>query len=241
MTTDRNLVLDPATGSYVLPAPPRGKGLLTVGAESEGGSLFQAGVVSRAIGERVQVMAQSMDLLLLEVRERVNQLDGAIAEDSRAQLKGAVREISKVLDWCDAAREELAGDSDKAIAGLEPIDVVDLCNQLAAKQEGLTDPIAVLARNQVTWWGNRGQLAHVIQKALALVWARTGGQGLRCIENEWRDTTACIRVCSRGEPVDEIDTTIVDDFRNAVEGAGIVVVPDDLGPGGAGLVMQLPA
>lgn len=241
MTTDPNLVLDPVTGSYVLPAPPRGKSLLTVAAEPKTLVPYQAGIAVRALGERFQVTAQSLELLLLEVRERVHQLDQSIAEDTRAQLKGAVREISKVLDWCDAARTEIANDSSKAIAGLEPVDVVDLCNQLSAAHEGLTDPIAVIARHEVTCWADRGQLRHVVQKALALVWERTGGQGLRCLETEWRDSTPTIRVCSRGEPVEGIDPVVVEDFRLAVENAGITVTPDDLGPGGAGLVLRLPA
>lgn len=240
MTTDPNLVLDPATGSYVLPAPPRGRSLITEGEETEATSAFQAVTVARAIGERFQVTAQSLEMLLLEVRERVQVLDQAIAEDSRAQLKGAVREIAKVLDWCDAARTEIAIDSSKAVAGFEPIDVVALCNQLATAHEGLTDPIAVIARHDLTCWANRGQLMHVVQKALAVVWARTGGQGLRCLETEWRDSIPAIRVCSRGEPCDGIDPNLVEDFRQAVENAGIIVIPDDLGPGGAGLVLRLP-
>lgn len=240
MTTDSNLVLDPATGSYVLPTPPRAKNLLTVGEETEAPSPYQAGTIARAFGERFQVTAQSLEMLLLEVRDRVHLLDQAIAEDTRAQLKGAVREIAKVLDWCDATCTELATDSSKAVDGFEPIDVVELCNHISATHEGLTDPIAVIARNDLRCWANRGQLRHVVQKALAVVWARTGGQGLRCLETEWRDTTPTIRVCSRGEPTRGIGPSLVEDFRLAVETAGITVVPDDLGPGGAGLVLMLP-
>ena len=240
MTTDPNLVLDPANANYILPAPPRGAGMLTVEQEAATPRYSQSAGVARAIGERFQVTAQSLEILLSELRDRVQQLDLAIAEDTRAQLKGAVREISNVLDWCDSAGAEMATDSAKAATGLEPIDVVDMCNQLSAGQPEEAAPIAVVARNDVTCWANRAELSHVLHQALALVFARTGGQGLRCLEAGWRDHAPSIRVYGRGEPVDDIDPELVEGFRRAVAGTGITVVPDDLGPGGAGMVLRLP-
>ena len=73
------------------------------------------------------------------------------------------------------------------------------------------------------------------------MWARTGGRGLRCIEVYSDGEVPCLRVCSRGEPVTEIDPDIVDLFRTASENTGALVVPDNLGPGGAGFVLRLPA
>ncbi|MFT6081066.1 MAG: hypothetical protein ACJAQZ_003134 [Planctomycetota bacterium] len=240
MTTDRNTVLAPADTSYVLPAPPRGYDLLV----TDGGKpspLLSAGAIASALGQRFQSQAQSMDLLLIEVRGRLEQLDGAIAEDSRAQLKGAVRDVVRVVDWCDALRKELDAESSKAVEGLEPIDLVDLCEQQANALQGLTDPIAVLSSKQVVYWGDRNKLAFLMQKALKLVWARTGGQGLRCIEVSSEEGVPSIRVCSRGEPAREIDPDVVDAFREAVDYVGAAVVPDELGPGGAGLMLCLPS
>ena len=240
MTIDLNQVLDPVTGDYVLPAPPRGKGLLTVEREPRQPAARQAGGASRAIGERFLVAAESLEGLLSELRDRVENLDQAIAEDTRARLKGAVREITSVIDWCDAASAELAVESAKAVAGFEPVDVGALCKELSDARQDVDHPIAVTTRSEVACWADRGHLMDIVQKALAVVWARTGGHGLRCLEAAWRDGIPSIRVCSRGEPGGEIAPSIIEDVRDAVEGAGITVVPDDLGPGGAGLVLLLP-
>jgi hypothetical protein len=151
-----------------------------------------------------------------------------------------VREIVRVVDWCDAVQQELVDEASKASAGLEPIDLGGLCEQMATLLQGTTDPISVVSKQPVTYWGDRAQLAHLVQKALSLVWARTGGRGLRCLEVFLADGTACIRVCSRGEPVPEVDGELVDLFRAATANAEVLVVPDDLGPGGAGLVLRLP-
>jgi hypothetical protein len=238
MTTDRNSVLAPADGSYVLPAPPRGYDLL-VTKSAEPSSLLFPGAIASGLGQRFQSQAQSLDLLLTEVRDRLERLDGAIAEDSRAQLKGAVRDVVRVVDWCDALRQELDAESAKAVEGLEPIDLVVLCERQANALQGLTDPIAVMSSKQVVYWGDRNKLQFVMQKALELVWARTGGQGLRCIEVSAEDGVPSIRVCSRGEPARDIDPDVVDAFREAVDDVGATVVPDELGPGGAGLVLRL--
>lgn len=239
MSTDRNPVLDTVDGNYVLPAPPRGYDLLVTGSDDAKPALA-TGAVARALGQRFGSQAQSLDLLLSEVRDRLEQLDQAIAEDTRAQLKGAVRDVVRVVDWCDALRQELDTESAKAAEGLEPVDLVAMCEQQANALQGLTDPIAVLSSKQVVYWADRNKLAFLVQKALELVWARTGGSGLRCIEVQAEEGVPSIRVCSRGEPSPDIDPDVVDAFRGAVDFVGATVVPGELGPGGAGLVIRLP-
>jgi len=213
---------------------------LTVEQEPKQAAASQQGAGARAIGERFQLGTQSLELLLAEVRERLESLDQAIAEDTRAQLKGAVREISKVLDWCDAAAEGLGVESAKALAGLQPIDVTAVCQQIADAHSAAEHPIAVLAHQQVHCWSAWASLSDAVEKALELVGARTGGRGLRRLEIQWRDRVPSIRVCSRGEPGGEIAPSLIEEFRLAVAGAGITVVPDDLGPGGAGMLLLLP-
>lgn len=240
MTTDRTVVLDSTDCNYVLPAPPRGHGFLVTGEGAAKQFVMQTGAVARALGQRFHTQAESMELLLVELRERLEQLHVCIAEDARAQLKGAVREIVRVVDWCDAVQSELVNEANKASAGLEPVDLLELCEQQAGAWQASADPIVVLAKQPVIYWGDRSQLAHLVQKALALVWARTGERGLRCLEVSSQHGVACLRVCSRGEPVSEVDGDVIDLFRVAADNLGAVVVPDELGPGGAGLVLRLP-
>ncbi|MFN3244415.1 MAG: hypothetical protein ACE37K_23115 [Planctomycetota bacterium] len=241
MTTDRKQVLDPETGSYVLPSPPRGHRdqLVTDHVAVPPGQASTA-EVARALGARFHVQAESLDLFLGELRERLERLDVAIAEDSRAQLKGAVREIGNVVEWCEAVQGELLAESERAQGGEEPIDLAGLCEQIAASRQEMTNPISVVAASSASCWGERGRIAHVLHKALDLVWARTSQRGLRCLEVEWQDAVPCVRVRSRGEPTDDLDPELVDAFRAAAQAARVAVVPDEFGPGGAGLVLRLP-
>jgi len=50
-----------------------------------------------------------------------------------------------------------------------------------------------------------------------------------------------IRVVSSGDPREPVDPDSVYRFRQAVEQLGARVRPDVLGPGGSGLVIELPA
>ena len=241
MTTYQNLVHAPINGSYVLPARPSGQSLLVTKPLTADPSSVTAGAVARRLGQRFSTQAESLELLLTEVRERLANLDALMVEGSRAQLKGAVRDVVNVVDWCDALQADLAGETDKAAQGLEPIDLVDLCRQQATSLQGPDDPITVSVKNHVIYWGDQAKLANLIQNGLMLVSERTGGLGLRCVEVAAIQGASLVRIFSRGEPQGDLDPDVVDLFRRAVEKVGATVVPDELGPGGAGLVLRLPA
>jgi len=237
----RNKVSTPQGGDYVLPAPPRGAlaPLVTSPEESTTPS-SGGGEVARAIGARLGAQVDSLDMFLAELRDRLEQLDHAIAEDSRAQLKGAVREIGHVVDWWEASQQALRADSARAAAGEEPVDLVALSEQVAAAVAG-AEPVTVLVHQPVTCWGHRARFRELLTEALALVSARTNQRGLRCIELEWREGAPSVRVCSRGEPGGDIAPELVERFRSAAARSGAVVEPDGHGVGGAGLVLRLEA
>lgn len=240
MTNYQNLVPAPSNGSYVLPARPRGQSLLVTKPVNADSPALTAGAVARGLGQRFATQAQSLELLLTEVRERLANLDALIVEGSRAQLKGAVREVVNVVDWCDALQADFAGETDKAAQGLEPIDLVDLCRQQATSLQGPDDPITVAVKNHVIYWGDQAKLAKLIRNGLMLVAERTGGLGLRCVEVAAMQGASTVRIFSRGEPQGDLDPDVVDLFRRAVEKVGATVLPDELGPGGAGFVLRLP-
>lgn len=240
MTTYQNLVQAPVGRSYVLPVPPLGQSLLVTKPADESRSQTDSGAAARGLGQRFSTQAQSLELLLTEVRERLAHLDTLVIEGSPAQLKGAVRDVVDVVDWCDALQEDLASETGKAAQGLEPIDLVDLCRQQAAALRGSDNPITVSAKNYVVYWGDRAKLASLFQHGLMLVSERTGGLGLRSIEVAAIRGAAQVRIFSGGEPQADLDQDVVDLFRRAVEKVGATVMPDELGPGGAGLVLRLP-
>ena len=79
-----------------------------------------------------------------------------------------------------------------------------------------------------------------IQAGLAVVAERTGGQGTILVEVGGASAQASVRIAGTGEPGEQVDSASIRTFRNAVERLGATVVPDALGPGGAGLILALP-
>jgi|GEM_PF-2795986 len=223
---------------YVLPAPPRSqRAELTATRGGEPAGSADGGGVAAAIGERLQLQVQSLDGLLSEIRDRLQLLDAAIAEDSRAQLKGAVREICEVVGWCEAAQQGMRAETARAASGQEPLDLLALCQQVVAARDA-EEPIHVIAHRPVTCWGERAPTRLLIERALALVAARTGGRGLRCLEIDWQEHAPTLRVRSQGEPGGELPPETVAAFRAAAARAGARVAPDEHGPGGAGLLLR---
>ena len=238
MTTDQKQILVSENDSYVLPKPPRGpRAQLVVDQEAATPPTARA---VRGVGARVRVQAESLDVLFQELRTRLEGLDAAIAEDSRAQLKGAVRDVGDVLGWCEEVQKVLAVEGARAERGEEPIDLSELCEEVAAVRQEPSSPISVITRQPAICWGERARIVHLVKKALDLVWARTEQQGLRRLEISWREDAACVRVSSQGEPVDGVDPELVDAFRAAAGGADVTVEPDALGPAGAGMLLVLP-
>jgi hypothetical protein len=233
---------DPTTGTYVLPKRRRAPAevVVSTGAGALATHLRRGGRVAQAIGAEVDVHAGSLNVLFAELRERLQALDATVAEATRAQIKGAIREVIEVVDWCDAVQVEVAGLAQRAVAGREPIDVGELCRRVAAAQQTDQSGIAVSGECALPWWGDAQALAGLVELALVLVAERTQDTGPRAIEVSAQDGRPSIRVRGFGEPADTVEPATVNRFRAAAEQLGVLVVPDQHGPGGAGLVLQLP-
>ncbi|HEX6812989.1 MAG TPA: hypothetical protein VF384_15295 [Planctomycetota bacterium] len=242
MTSKPLEIQDPSTSAYVLPAAPRGVGEIVVVPAGPRlvSEMRRGGEVARVLGDRFLAHTECQQHFLAEVRSRLVALDGALVEDSRAQLRGALREVLSVLDWCDAVQSDMQQESSRAATGAEPIDVVDLCRAVAAAV-GPADLVQVSGQLAKTWWGEARTLARVLELALALVEERTGGSGRRFLEVSSQGAHPVIRVASSGDPREGVDADVVRRFRQAVEQLGARVLPDAVGPGGSGLLLQLPA
>lgn len=232
--------VSPQTGRYVLPAPPRGHGDLVIVPPQAGGMVLRRGRdVARRLGARFELLSECQDQFLAELRNRLETLDVAIAEDSRARLKGLLREANELLGWVDAVQADFRADSQLAASGSEPIDVADLCRDLAGELGTGGSPVVVTGSAPLPWWGDVVCLAEVLRLGLALIAERTGGHGLR--EIEVGGEGGCqVRIAGAGEPRDSVDPQLVQHFRDACEGLGILVSPDPLRPGSAGMVLRLP-
>ena len=240
MTTRPARVADPKASPYVLPALRRGTGDFIVLPTRSGAGLERGARVARSLGGRFQAFADCQQQFLAEMRLRLQALDTAIAEDSRAQLKGAVRGALDVLDWCDVVQGDLQTESAWAASGFEPVDVNEIVQAVAAEAGTADNDVRVGGHLGRSWWGDAALLAEVVRQGLALVAERTGGLGSRRIEVGSVDGGAWVRIAGSGEPTDGPDGVAVQRFRQVVERLGARVVPDALGPGGAGLVLLLP-
>lgn len=242
MTTDPSGVLDPNTADYVLPAPPRGAGeVVVVAPRREAGRAWRRGSdVARSLGDRFLVMAESHQIFARELRERLNELDQSIADGSRAQWKGATRDLLAVLDWADAVQADMVHEARLAAGGAEPIEVADLCAEVAAQVQTPDQPVFVTGHATSPWWGSAPALADLVEQALALVGERTQGVGARSIEVRSEEGSVHLAIAGMAEPGDGVDCDSIARFRGAVARVGAVVRPDALGPGGTGLVVELP-
>ncbi|MBX3463391.1 MAG: hypothetical protein KF830_09480 [Planctomycetes bacterium] len=227
-------------GSYVLPAPRRVAEVVVVPPPAGHASGGQ-GTGIRGVGDRFLAFAECQQQFLAEMRDRLQKLDAAIAEDSRARLKGALRGVLDVLEWCDAVQGDLATECRWAADGLEPVDVVELCGAVASEPGAHAGAIDVSGHAGRPWWGERCRLAAALRAGLTLVSERTGGCGLRVLEVTEDEAGHQLRIAGLGEPGDGVDAATVAAFRRAVEALGARVVPDQLGPGSAGFVLHLPS
>lgn len=238
-TRPADLAVQP-TSPYVLPGPKR-PGADVIVVPVAGGGYARGGRVAHHLGERFLAMAECQQQFLSELRGRLEALDGAIAEDARARLKGTLRGALDVLDWCDAVQQDLAVETGWAAAGLEPLELGDVCRAVAAEPGSHTGELHVTGEVSRPWWGDAAGLARVLRQGLQAVSERVGGSGLRQIEIGEDEQGPWIRIAAYGEPGDGVEATTIQSFRQAVGSLQARVVPDALGPGGAGFVLHLPA
>ncbi|MFN7589909.1 MAG: hypothetical protein ACK501_17935 [Planctomycetota bacterium] len=232
-----------STSDYVLPSPPRGTGEIVVVAPPGDGasSLSRGAEVARRLGARFAALGESQQLFLGELRERIVAIDGGVAEASRAQLKGALRELLAVLDWCDAVQADTLQDAARAADGEEPIDLGAFAEDVVVPRLGLDRPVLVTGRTNLAVWGRASQFADLIRHGVELLAERAAGQGAIGIDIDDAAGAPRIRFSALGEPADAIEPAVVRRFRATVDLLGATVLPGEHGVGGTACVVALPA
>lgn len=200
----------------------------------------RGGDVAKALGERFLAAAENHRVFLDELRQRLLALDAAVADATRAQIKGALHGVLDVLGWCDAAESDVVANARLAAVGAEPIDVAALCGDIAQQAATPDRPIYVRGGTSAAWWGPAAGLADAVRQALALVAERTQSSGARSLEV--RETPAGVQIecLAAGEPGDGVEPASIARFRRAVGAIGASVQPTAQGAGAAGFVLVLP-
>lgn len=229
----------PAAHDYVLPKRPRQAAVVVV-PPPPNEVLDRGGEAARALGGHFQLFAETQGVFLAEIRERLEALDSTIAEASKAQMKGAVRELLGVIEWCDSLQTDLQADCQRATDGQLPIDLGLVLEEVAGRERAAGHEVQVRGSFPLRWWGARVRLQRLLETALQLVAERTNGQGSRCLELSEVAGAPCVRIAGAGDPHDGLEPTTIARFRTLVEQVGATVRPDALGPGGVGMLIQLP-
>lgn len=226
-------------GEYVLPKPPRGGELpLQIVSTSGTSASLRRAEAAKVLGARTLGLVECQQQFLGEVRERLRALDVAIAEDSRARLKGAVRAAAEVLDWCDAVQQDLQREAMFASLGWMPHDLDAFCAELAANHPA--GGVAVGGTTHSAWWGDGPLLAATLAAAMDLVQERTAGRGTVLLELDEQEGVHSVRVTTAADVVEEANGDAVLRFRALASRIGAAVVPDRLGACAPGLVLRLP-
>ena len=243
MATNQPTLGASPSAEYVLPPPPRPAGEMLVVAPRRdlGPVLRRASEVAHALGERFAMLLESHAQFTVAVRERLEALDAAVAEASRAQLKGALREVLAVLDWSDAVHGELAHEARLAAAGAQPLDVAALCEEVAAAAHTPEQPVYVQGRMPGPFWVAAPLLGELVAAALELVAERTLGHGARSIAIAVCGGALELTIRGAGEPVDGVDPRSAARVRRAAAALRATVRPDALGAGATGMIVSLPS
>ena len=243
MSTTHSEVSASEVAGYVLPNRPRPTGgalVVPVHDSTHSGLHRRTGEVAKRIGERVLLLAECQQQFLGELRTGLQALEGAVVDDARVRLQAAVRSAITVLDWCDSLQADLLGEGQRAARGWQPIDLAEFCGDLATESAANGITAVVTGDTAQPWWGDAGLFAETLRAGLVVVAERSAGPGAIRIEISGTAGGPRVRIAGSGDPVAEVDESAIRLFRNAAGRLGARVVPDALGPGGTGLILELP-
>lgn len=230
------LVVLPETGPADETAATAGAEL-TVGPDTS--SLGGDGL--RRLGARLLTLLESQERLQDELRAVVEELDDSAPSGSRARIKGRVRTLREMLEWCWAVHEDLVLEGRRAKAGQTPLDLLWSVRRVAdewSKREEVQ--VVVPESPRRTCWGEVTSLERLIRLALDVVCRRSGGQGPILVELAELGGCTGLRILATGEARTFTAPKLVERFRASAEIAGVGVEVDPLGPGAPGLVLRLP-
>ncbi len=207
---------------------------------SSGALLRREAAGTQQLGMRLLAQVESQDLLFGELRQTIAAIERQAATGEQTELIGLARTAQEVLSWCDAVLLELEAEGNRAASGAQAIDLLDLV------QDTLHD-LTRDGRQRVTYvgghancavWASVPALGLVVRLALELMETRVGGSGGIHIEVGDDATGHFVRVEGIGEITGEPTAERLVEFREAVDAAGMRVVPDERSKGRSGLELR---
>ena len=197
---------------------------------------------ARQLGERILAQVESQDVLFSELRRALSAMEHETQDGSRIALSRLVRTANEVLTWCDAVQLELEAEGRKAASGLQAVDLLDLAHDVVHDLacNGARRTVYVTGHASASVFASVPALGRAMRLAIELVDQRMGESSALHIEVGDDDEGHFVRVQGSGEAQGEPTADRIDEFRDAVESAGIRVLPDEATNGRAGMCLRMP-
>ncbi|MEQ1630964.1 MAG: hypothetical protein ABL997_01230 [Planctomycetota bacterium] len=197
----------------------------------------------RQFGDRLLAQVESQDLFLTELRKMLQSIEEESSAETRGTLQQLARTANEVVDWCFAVQLELQNEGSRAVAGEQPIDLLELVHDVLHDLGAARPEREVLVRGSAPFaaWGSVAAMGRVVRLALELVDARTAGTGHVHVEVGQDDDGHFLAILGQGDARNEPSHDRVEEFRDAAESAGVRVLPDSTTEGRTGLLLRLPA
>lgn len=234
---------EPSGGRAFGPGRPGNLVVAQEGAVYGTALLRREALALRQLGNRLLAQVESQDLLLGELRKVLVSIEEESAAGTRGTLQRLARTAGEVVDWCFAVQLELQNEGSRAIAGEQPIDLLELVHDVLHDLGAARPEREVLVRGSAPFavWGSTAALGRVVRLALELVDARTAGTGHVHVEVGQDDDGHFLGILGQGDARHEPSHDKVEEFRDAAESAGVRVLPDSTTEGRTGLVLRLSA
>ena len=197
---------------------------------------------TRQLGERLLAQVESQDVLFAELRRALSAMEHETQDGTRIALSRLVRTASEVLTWCDAVQLEMEAEGRKAVSGLQAVDLLDLVHDVVHDLSccGANRPVYVTGHANASVFASVPALGRAIRLAIELLDLRIGEASALHVDVGDDEEGHFVRVQGSGEAQGEPTADRIDEFRDAVESAGVRVLPDDVTNGRAGMCLRLP-
>ncbi len=196
------------------------------------------------LGEELQVVVESQERFIEEAQMAVREVDDAVQEGTRAQLKNRLCNVTEILDWSRAVHEDIQQRVQAAVGGFQSVDAYDLLRDLQGQVETFFPELRIsipACTGASHCHGRATDLAEGLFLALSLTAQRIGGQGALRVEiNQVKDHLQ-IRLQGVGDPQHLQAAKEMARCREIlVQQHGGRILPDNLGKHAAGMLIQLP-
>jgi hypothetical protein len=196
----------------------------------------------KSTGERLAAKIESLDCLLREANHAIHELEEATQDRVLHGGVDHVRVVRDVISWIQANTEDLQQEIAGLAKGFEVVELGELLRDVQGQAESFFPEIRVNSAPAlgVECWGQASTLTEALFLAIIITAHRISGNGSVNIEAERIGESTAIRIFGLGEPVQvhaaqqmrRLKTIIVDHHQGRI-------VPDSMGPFGAGLVLEL--